>query len=192
MSKYSSSTSFIDLLFNLLLAFVCLFILSFLLINPQKDAGKIDPNAEFMIMISWDDESRNDIDLWVEDFEGNIVYFSRREAGLMHLDRDARGSTQRTVRSQGADAVSDTNQEIVTIRGFSAGEYIVNIHGYSVFDSPEVVKAQVIKLNPYGLVCEKDLEITRNGEELTLCRFTLNSQGRVIDKSDLPKSLFGG
>lgn len=63
MSKYSSSTSFIDLLFNLLLAFVCLFILSFLLVNPQKDSGKIDPSVEFMIIASRDDDSRNDIDL---------------------------------------------------------------------------------------------------------------------------------
>lgn len=191
MSKYSSTLSFVDLLFNLLLAFVCLFILSFLLINPQNDSGKIDPNAEFMIVLDWDDSSRDDIDLWVQDPEENVVSFAQREDGLMHLDRDARGTRQRMVEPSGGQIGLDNNQEIVSIRGFLSGEYVVNVHGYSVYDAPVEVSVQVIKLNPYGLVCERKVQILRNGQEDTICRFELDSSGRVISTSELPRRIFG-
>lgn len=189
MSKYSTSLGFVDLLFNLLLAFVCLFVLSFILINPNNQSGKVDPKAEFLIVLTWEDDRRDDIDLWVEDPEGNIVSFTKREAGLMHLDRDARGARQGGV-SSGAVG-QDVNQEIVTIRGFTVGEYVVNTHGFFVTNPPVKTTVQVLKLNPYGIVCERSYNVDRDGQEDTACRFTVDNSGHVTNTNEIPKSLFG-
>ena len=96
MSKYrlqppaEDQNAFTDILFNALLGFVFMFSVAFMLIRPEVTDGKIVPKAEFMITAQWPDGHVDDIDLIVEDGEGNIVWFDTREAGLMHLDRDDR------------------------------------------------------------------------------------------------------
>jgi hypothetical protein len=192
MNKYSSTLAFVDLLFNLLLAFVSLFILSFILINPQKEAGIIDPNAEFIITSTWDGQLDDDVDLWVEDPEGNRVYFGDKEVGLMHLDRDDQGIIQDRISTRGAEIVYPYNQEIVTLRGFIPGEYTVNIHMYSKNSvDPVLTHVQVIKLNPYSTVCDKEIALEYERQEKTICRFRLSSTGRVTEVNELPKRLFG-
>lgn len=190
MRKYSSALSFTDLLFNLLLSFVCLFVLSFILINPNQEDGKVDPKAEFIITLTWEEESHDDIDLWVEDPEGNVVFYSKREAGLMHLDRDDQGTTHDRIVTEGQEIVLEHNQEIVTIRGTVRGEYVVNAHAYSKH-SDEITKAnvQVLKLNPYSIVCNKNAEFVRDGQEETICRFNVDSAGAIESTSDLPKNI---
>ena len=69
---YNSNLAFIDLLFNLILGFVFLFIISFILINdPVKKEG-VEQKAEFMIILSWDAQANKDIDLWIEGPLGNV------------------------------------------------------------------------------------------------------------------------
>jgi len=185
--KYNSSLAFVDLLFNLLLAFVCLFILSFIMIRPDSEQGKINPIAEFIVTSYWEGTSDDDMDLWVEDPDGNVVFFASKESGLMHLDRDDRGIIQ----DQSGDTVYPHNQEIVTIRGFIPGEYTVNIHAYQKNDLyPTEVVVQVLKLNPYGLVCERAIMVESINDEKTICRFTVSGEGKVIDTNQLPKGLF--
>ena len=88
----SNGDAFTDLLFNALLGFAFMFFISFALIQKPQDGGKIDSKAEFIISAEWEDHHPDDIDLIVEDPQGNIVYFQRQQAGLMHLDRDDRGT----------------------------------------------------------------------------------------------------
>lgn len=57
---------FSDLLFNALLTFTFLFLMALLLMNPQAKSGIINPKAEFMITVSWPDNTPDDIDTWVE------------------------------------------------------------------------------------------------------------------------------
>ena len=58
-------TSYNDLLFNVLVGFVLLFILAFMLINPITKKAEIPKKAEIMVMLEWEDKSKDDIDLWV-------------------------------------------------------------------------------------------------------------------------------
>ena len=89
---------FYDMLFNMLIAFVFCFIVALLAMNPRAlKAGDIPAKAEFIITVSWPDMNPNDIDTWVQDPGGNLVWFRAREAGLMHLDRDDRGLTNDTI-----------------------------------------------------------------------------------------------
>lgn len=189
--RSDTALTFVDFLFNLLLVFVSLFILSFLLINPEAQNKKIDPNAEFLIIMTWPGEMNDDVDLWAEDPDGNVVYFNTKEAGLMHLDRDDLGDASDRFRSSdGEVATLQHNQETITIRGVSSGEYVVNIFMFSKSSKTAVpVTVQVIKLNPFWTIVEKTLSLTRNGEEKTVVRFTLDSRGSVINKNNLFKSL---
>jgi len=86
----AGNDSFTDLLFNALLTFTFLFLISLLLINPPAKSGIIDPKAEFLITVSWEDGSANDIDTWVEGPQGTLVWYKQTQNGLMHLDRDDR------------------------------------------------------------------------------------------------------
>ena len=54
--RYRSSFGFIDLLFNMLIGFVFLFMLAFLLINPVAKKETIKPKAEYFIELEWDGE----------------------------------------------------------------------------------------------------------------------------------------
>ena len=65
--RYRSSFGFIDLLFNLLIGFVFLFMLAFMLINPVAKKETIKPKAEYFIILEWDGEKPYDLDLWVKD-----------------------------------------------------------------------------------------------------------------------------
>mgnify|MGYP006946111184 CR=1 FL=1 len=80
--------------------------------------------------VGWPDRNPNDIDTWVQDPGGKLVWFRNREAGLMHLDRDDRGNFKDTITVDGKQIENPINQETVTLRGIEKGEYIVNVHQY--------------------------------------------------------------
>ena len=65
--RYKTSFGFIDLLFNLLVGFTFMFILAFMLINPIAKKHELDPKAEYLIIMTWDNKSIGDIDigLWM-------------------------------------------------------------------------------------------------------------------------------
>ena len=95
---YSSQTAFNDLLFNSLLAFVGLFIISILHVNDNsKNNHSATQNVEFMISVTWPYENDDDVDTYVIDPLNNITCFNRREDGLMHLDRDDIGHMNDTI-----------------------------------------------------------------------------------------------
>ena len=82
------------MLFKALQVVAFLFFIALLVMNPEAKQGKIDTKAEFIITMSWPDSHPDDIDLYVEDPLGNIVWYHEREAGFMVLDRDDRGGAQ--------------------------------------------------------------------------------------------------
>jgi hypothetical protein len=183
--------AFTDLLFNALLGFVVMFVLAFLLINPIARSGAIDPKAEFLITLSWPDGRREDVDLYVEDPAGRLVWFRSREAGLMHLDRDDLGERNDVIEVAGRRVLNPLNQEIVSIRGILPGEYVVNLHLYRA-DGDQSVPAtvKIEKLNPQvQLVFYGPLTLTEQGDEQTAARFSLGADGRVRDLNQLPKPL---
>ena len=92
VNRYGSNLSFNDVLFNALLGFVVLFVLALLLINPITKQGDIPTKAELMITLEWDEESRDDIDIWIlGPLMGAPISFQNKHSGFMHLDRDDLG-----------------------------------------------------------------------------------------------------
>ena len=191
--QYHSNLPFIDLLFNVLIGFVFLFIVSFLLINPIAKRADIEVKAEFLITVMWPDNLEDDVDTYVEDPAGNLVWFRSREPGLMHLDRDDLGKRNDEVVTAAGTVLFPENREIVTLRGIVPGEYVVNIHMYfKVGKEPVPVTVQIDKINPYSVVVRETIELKEKGEEITVTRFSVKSNGDIIDVNKLPKKLVEG
>ena len=189
--NYHTSLSFLDLLFNTLLCFAALFALSFILINPSKQDKNVEVKAEFIITVTWPNDLNNDVDTYVEDPQGRLVAFMRREEGLMHLDRDAVGKFNDVLSPPFGDVEYNENREVVTLRGTIEGEYVVNVHMYMQRseESPTPVRIQLDKINPFQIVTVKDVILDTTGSEKTAFRFTIDKEGEVNDINQLPKTL---
>ena len=187
--KYKSTIGFIDILFNILVGFAFLFIVAFLLIKPEAKREDFDRKAEFIVVMEWDKERQDDIDLYVQDPSNTIVHFRNARANFMHLDKDDLGKRNDTIMVNGVEKIVKINREVVTIRGIVPGEYIVNVHYYSDYSehanvtrgpmSPLEVKVTVYKVNPYSEVWQGTKTFTRKGQEETFVRFTMDKNGGV-------------
>ena len=183
---------FYDMLFNMLIAFVFCFIIALLAMNPKAlKAGDIPAKAEFIITVSWPDNNPNDLDTWVQDPAGDLVWFRAREAGLMHLDRDDRGLANDTIVVNGKQIVNPLNQEVVTLRGIAPGEYTVNIQYYETKNGePVEATVSLVKVNPRAeVVYYGTATLARKGDEATALRFTVLPDGTVNNINTLPKTL---
>ena len=189
---YYNNTSFLDLLFNTLVGFVFLFIIAFLLINPSIKKADIKTKAEFVITVTWSDDSQDDVDTWLQDPAGNVLHFRQRDVGLAHLDRDDLGKLNDTITlDDGRRVEYPHNQELTTIRGFLTGEWVLNVHMYNKRDAnPILVEVRIDKLNPkVETVFYKKIVMKSRWEEITVTRFVMTNQGDIINWDDLPKTL---
>jgi len=130
------------------------------------------------------------VDTYVEDPNGKLVFFRRREDGLMHLDRDDVGWKNDKIKTPTGYVEYKENREIVTIRGIVPGEYTVNAHMYSkVTDGPTKVKIRLEKVNPYRVITVTEFELEAVGREKTAFRFRLNKDGEVTELNNLEKKI---
>lgn len=189
--RHDELDPFSDLLFNTLLAFVMLFAVALIAMNPKAKTGVIDAKAEFIVTVTWPDYDPNDIDTWVQDPAGNLVWFRAREGGMMHLDRDDRGLANDTLVINGQQVVNPLNQEVVTVRGFAPGEYTVNLHYYETKNSQAVTASvSIVKVNPRAeVVFYGSVDLARKGDERTAARFTVDRDGTVTAVNTLAKTL---
>jgi len=187
----AGSDPFTDLLFNVLLGFILLFFVAILFLRPAEQSGKIDIEAEYVISVTWADNSPDDIDTWIEDPAGNVTWFRNRSTGLVHLDRDDRGLLNDTLDIDGRQVVNPLNQEVAAIRGKLPGEYVVNVHYYeSETREPVDVSVKVSRINPvYTVAYYGTTTLARKGDEATAVRFTIADDGSVRDVNRLPRSL---
>ena len=110
----------------------------------------------------------------------------------MHLDRDDLGRINDIVQTPFGEIEHKENKEIVTLRGFNRGEYVVNVHMYMRRDeaSSTEVTIQLDKINPvFKTIVIKRTVLINNGDEKTAFRFVLNKDGEVIEVNQLPKTL---
>ena len=200
-ARFKSSLGFIDLLFNILLGFAFLFIIAFLLIKPEAKKKDFDRRAEFVIILEWDHEAPDDLDLYVQDPTNDKVSFRLPIANYMHLDKDDLGVRNDTIiNADGTTSTVKINREVVTIRGIIAGEYIINAHYYStrVYSGSQLepdertvdyrnkpqrdltVKIELHKVTPYSVLWAGEKKFTHRGQEETFLRFRLDVDGNII------------
>jgi hypothetical protein len=187
---YSTNISMNDLLWDMLLAFISLFVLTFAMMAQSKQVKSTELKGEFLIIMSWQNDHDDDMDIYVEDPNGSLVMFRRREDGLMHLDRDDLGAQNDIINTPLGKIEYKDNREIVTIRGLSSGEFSVSCHAFNKRSTePTTVNISVEKINPYSVIATKSVVMEKTGEEKMLVRFTVDSFGKVSNVNTLEKSL---
>ena len=196
--RYVSNVAFTDLLFNIVVGLAFLFLLAFILMNPIAKEKDIEEKSDFIIVMTWDDDSGDDIDLWVRDPLGNILSFRNRGVGVMHLDRDDLGlSNDKVMGADGKIEYVYRNKEVASLRGYHAGTYLVNVHVYNKKRWKDNkmrrsnIKIELIKLNPFREVAQAEFIAVGRGQEFTAFHFTLDADGKVIKLSDEREPMIG-
>lgn len=202
-SRFKSTTGLNDLLFNLLVGFVFLFIVAFLLINPPTKKEEAPKKAEYLIIIEWDTVSNDDVDLWVQDPEGTTVSFTRKEGGLLNLEKDDLGvSNDSWINPRGERVVIPINREVVTMRGIKPGRYKVAAHIYSTrrkfervnnqpveVEDKRTIIATLVKINPYGEKYRVSKKYQERGQVVTLFNFELDESGKITAIDDIKSNI---
>jgi len=207
-NKYKSTIGFTDMLFNVLVGFAFLFIVAFLLIKPEQKKADFERKAEFVIVMEWDHDQPDDIDLYVQDPTQQKVHFRLPIVNFMYLDKDDLGFANDIVTNvDGVVQKVNINREVVTIRGIIAGEYIINAHYYSsrewtrlgtlayegfgesppnnskqVYDKekPLTVKIELHRVDPYKIMWVGEKTFSHKGQEETFLRFIIDKEGDQI------------
>ena len=73
-SKFKGMTAFLDMLWILLAGFGAMFIIAYLLIQPPTKTADVIKKADYIIILEWDPESVDDIDLWVQDPTLSLIH----------------------------------------------------------------------------------------------------------------------
>ncbi len=212
--KYKSTIGFTDLLFNILVGFAFLFIIAFLLIKPEAKKEDFKRKAEFVVVMEWDHDQPDDIDLYVQDPTQNKVHFRLPITNFMYLDKDDLGYANDIVKNvDGTITKVNINREVVTIRGIIAGEYIINAHYYSSREwtrlgqlqtnisdlksekvkdkkKPLTVKIELHKVDPYKIWWVGEKKFYRKGQEETFVRFTIDKDGNLIGDFEYEEKKF--
>ncbi|QIG73921.1 hypothetical protein PP935_gp146 [Rhizobium phage RHph_N34] len=149
--------------------------------------GNTIDKSEFLIEMTWEEGSPNDVDLLVQDPRGSLVFYQTREIGMMTLDRDDRGSDNNTVfLDNGQSVTNKIRREVVSIRGIIPGKYVVNGRMFANNSGqPSNVKITVRKLNPYVEISEKSYTLLSRTDEKTYVSFELDKQGNVISTDQI-------
>ena len=189
--RASEIDPFTDLLFNALLIFTFLFLVTIMFLNPPAKTGAVELKAEYIVTVKWPDNVPDDVDTWVEDPDGRIVWFRNTEDGFMHLDRDDRGLANDVLEVDGRQVINPINQEIVTFRRVVPGEYVVNLHYYkSNTNQPVTAEVSFARVNPVlEILYYAKVKLESVGDERTAVRFRMTSDGSVADVNTLHKSL---
>jgi hypothetical protein len=175
-------TVFRDVIMLALAGFVAMVLLLLPHLNPPGEAAQenTQPPGNVIVEVRWPDEIDADVDLWVEAPGGTPVGYSNKGGSYFNLLRDDLGKR--------ADATG-MNYEVSYSRGIPAGEYTVNVHLYrnaaDIFPIPVTVVTSVKKSPQESAkqLLASQIELSREGEEMTVFRFRLTDEGELVPGS---------
>lgn len=176
--------------FDYMLALLGIFLILAITEKPKATPMRIDTLGVYAVIITWPSGSNDDVDLWVQDPKGNLVWYADRQEGLMHLERDDLG-TRVTGTADGITVKENGERVIVT--GAIPGEYTVNAHMYTKTDAgPTKITCTLVRLRGADTkVVAKQVVLKYRGQEVTCFRFTLNARGNASNINTLPKKFTG-
>ena len=189
--RFFSFRPFIDVLFCCLLMLVAIL---FLLKTEEEQTKMRPPNTLYEVILTWNGESEDDLDLYVQSSLGHVVSFNNREGGegsLISLNHDALGKSRNNSLTQDAEGkVIGFNEEIVAFRGATEGENIVNVHVYKKTDEEPIDATIVlIRVKPFKQIVIKKRIFRATGDEKTAFRFKTDKNGEVTEINELPAIL---
>ena len=165
----------------------------FLLKTEEEKTKSRPPNVIYQVILTWDGESKDDLDLYVQSASGHVVCFNNREGGdgsLVSLDHDALGIRNNFLPKDQQGVISKFHEEIVSFRGITSGENIVTVHVYSKRDEqPIKASIKLIKIKPFKEIVVKEKFFETTGQEKTAFRFKTDGEGNILDINELPAKL---
>lgn len=178
-------------------------VILFVMISPEtKKSDGLKPKMEYMISVEWDGARDYDVDTWIRDPDSNTLYYGNKEVGFLNLERDDLGALNNTFEIDGKLVTAPYHQELVAVRGFRPGEYVLNVHLYRAGEvktdgagstrgthvEPIEVTIRIEKLNPTSSTkFVGKVLLTQVGEEKHVVRFTMTEDGDLKDVStELP------
>lgn len=192
-------TLFVDLMMGTLVVVTALLIASNAVERAKKEPEKkeeasIETAGLYAVVATWPDDAPDDVDLYVKDPTGNLVYYNRTNAELMYLEYDDRGDVGDTAMTSSGRVSTAINRERAIIRGGLSGEYVVNVHMFSKRSpAPTVVTISLYLLKGDDTeVLTKTRTLTDVQPEATAFRFTLGPDGAITATNELPVSLTAG
>lgn len=154
---HNAFTVYTDVLSCILCFTIMAMAMLILAVHPKaKPTEGVKPYAEYLVTLTWPDDRDVDLDLWMQDPAGKIIFYNNREDVNVSLDRDSRGFiTNRTLLPDGTPLFS-SNREVITIRSIMPGDYLVAVgyfssHESSQDDGPDIAigfSVQLEKVNP--------------------------------------------
>jgi hypothetical protein len=194
--QFDFRTAYIDLLLNVLTGIIFLFLLTTMMIQSKKQDEGIKKDAQYVIVAEWPADMDCDVDLWVQDPNGDAVWFNRRDHGIMHIERDDLGFRNDFIKDKAGNVITEVNKNSETwvLRGIMPGEFYATVHLYSCrlsklsflalpigapVDVP--VKIELVKLNPsYSVLATENVTLRKVWQELTAFNFTLGADGSLV------------
>lgn len=182
---FNSNLALVDLVLNLLVGFVTLFIIAFLLINPVAKKSTVDLPTEMIVEVTWNNESRSDIDLYLNGPTGATVYYGNKNNGYISLEKDDLGTTTDTYTVNGEEVIVARNYEIISVNSLPIGEYVINVHGYFVHETvgKETARVRVTRISPFAIIHESSHDIGHK-QEATAVSFVIAPDGKIVDVRD--------
>lgn len=195
---YGSDLSLLDTVLIVALGFILLFLAAWLQIRPPTESDRaVKMRAEFVLTMTWPDGAFDDVDLWLMVPDGRKVFFRQREVDYVTLDRDDLGIINDFYTDgSGKRAFTPSNREMMTIRAFVPGRYIVAAHVYAqrttqtdymdgkvwqtVASLPYAATLEVVKLNPALVeVLKSTVQLSEHGQEAVFAAFDVDAEGNV-------------
>jgi hypothetical protein len=171
----------------------CLLLVVYTMIAPPRHPTSVETLGAYAVEVTWPASRDDDIDTYVEDPAGNVVSFSNRDVGLMHLDHDDLGKSSDRQRYRSNVEVVKHNEERVVLRGVIPGEITVNVHAYRMSAAgPCPVHVRLYRLRGEDReLLHRSVELARTGDEATAFRFTLDARGVLRGHNTLSRDLVG-
>lgn len=178
----NTDTVFRDVILLTLVGFVAMVImlLPHLQEKKQQQAEDHKTPGNVIVEMHWPDDMNVDVDLWVKGPNSTPVGFWNQGNDVFNLLRDDLG--------QEGDA-TNRNYEVSYSRGIVPGEYVVNVHMYSIIpSSTPVVPVTVVvsvrtRYDTTRQLLETSIDLTRRNQEETAYRFRLDADGGLIEGS---------
>lgn len=176
-----NSTLFRDMVTLMVMAFMAMVVMMLPHLNPLAVDQQKEPPGNLAARMCWT-KGNVDVDMWLDGpGEPRAVGYSNDNGLLWNLTWDDLGTV--------AD-LTDVNCEHAFTRGIIAGEYTINAHCYRCAVLPIHVTLEVgVKLpNEQGKAKYKPLittvlDLMSYGQERTVIRFAMNSDGSLVEDS---------
>jgi hypothetical protein len=130
-------------------------------------------------------KTRDDIDLYVRDPQGDVGWYGALQAGALSLEHDTVPGV--------TDPVAAGEHELMVIREATRGEYVANILVYNGM-APAVVDVQLWDLRGFHkrVVFSRRFRVQGEGKQLTAFRWRLDATGNYAGHNLLPADLLRG